>query len=105
MRIMTVALLILFAGGPAAAQLQKTMPQSRPAAKPAIRPATKPGIKPSTQKPSADAKSSPRDSTPAERGSAQFDLAWTAEYVGLMDGELNERTTAAIKAFQRARKL
>jgi S1-C subfamily serine protease len=41
----------------------------------------------------------------AERIGIQFDLAWTGDYNGLINGEVNDRTTAAIKAFQRNRKL
>jgi S1-C subfamily serine protease len=40
----------------------------------------------------------------AERIGIQFDLAWTGDYNGLINGEVNDRTTAAIKAFQRNRK-
>jgi peptidoglycan hydrolase-like protein with peptidoglycan-binding domain len=35
----------------------------------------------------------------------QFDLAWTGDYNGLVNGEASDKTTAAIKAFQRTRKL
>ena len=34
----------------------------------------------------------------------QFDLAWTGDYNGLINGEVSDKTTAAIKAFQRNRK-
>ncbi len=40
----------------------------------------------------------------AERVATQFDLAWTTDYNGLIDGEANEKTTAAVKQFQRDRK-
>jgi hypothetical protein len=40
----------------------------------------------------------------AERAAIQFDLAWTTDYNGLIDGEANEKTAAAIKQFQRERK-
>ena len=40
----------------------------------------------------------------ADRLAVQFDLAWTGDYNGLINGEVNEKTTAAIKAFQRNRK-
>jgi peptidoglycan hydrolase-like protein with peptidoglycan-binding domain len=44
-------------------------------------------------------------STPlAERIAIQFDLAWTGDYNGLVNGEVNDKTTAAIKTFQRDRK-
>jgi peptidoglycan hydrolase-like protein with peptidoglycan-binding domain len=41
----------------------------------------------------------------ADRIALQFDLAWSGDYNGLVTGEINERTTAAIKAFQRNRTL
>jgi peptidoglycan hydrolase-like protein with peptidoglycan-binding domain len=40
----------------------------------------------------------------AERIAIQFDLAWTGDYNGLINGEFTEKTTAAIKQFQRNRK-
>jgi peptidoglycan hydrolase-like protein with peptidoglycan-binding domain len=40
----------------------------------------------------------------ADRLAVQLDLAWTGDYNGLINGEANEKTTAAIKAFQRNRK-
>jgi peptidoglycan hydrolase-like protein with peptidoglycan-binding domain len=40
----------------------------------------------------------------AERIAIQFDLAWTGDYNGLVNGEFNDKTTAAIKSFQRDRK-
>jgi hypothetical protein len=43
----------------------------------------------------------------AERVAAQFDLAWTGDYTSLITGtvEDNEKTAAAIKSFQRNRRL
>jgi S1-C subfamily serine protease len=48
----------------------------------------------------------PRDTSiaAADRIAIQFDLAWTGDYNGLVNGEANDKTTAAIKAFQRTRK-
>src|SRR5712691_4601483 len=40
----------------------------------------------------------------ADRMAVQFDLAWTGEYNGLINGEVNDKTAAAIKAFQHNRK-
>jgi S1-C subfamily serine protease len=40
----------------------------------------------------------------SDRLAIQFDLAWTGDYNGLVNGEANDKTTAAIKAFQRTRK-
>ena len=49
----------------------------------------------------------PRDNASmplADRIAIQFDLAWTGDYNGLINGEFNDKTIAAIKAFQRNRK-
>ena len=40
----------------------------------------------------------------ADRVAIQFDLAWSGDYNGLINGEAGDKTTAAIKAFQRNRK-
>jgi S1-C subfamily serine protease len=40
----------------------------------------------------------------SDRMAIQFDLAWTGDYNGLINGEANDKTTAAIKTFQRTRK-
>jgi S1-C subfamily serine protease len=40
----------------------------------------------------------------AERMATQLDLAWSGGYNGLVTGEINDKTTAAIKTFQRDRK-
>jgi hypothetical protein len=40
----------------------------------------------------------------ADRIAIQTDLAWVGEYHGLINGELNDKTTTAIKSFQRSRK-
>jgi len=49
----------------------------------------------------------PRDNASmplADRIAIQFDLAWTGDYNGLINGEFNDKTIAAIKTFQRNRK-
>jgi S1-C subfamily serine protease len=49
----------------------------------------------------------PRDNSSmplADRIAIQFDLAWTGDYNGLINGEFNDKTIAAIKTFQRNRK-
>jgi S1-C subfamily serine protease len=51
-------------------------------------------------RPSRDTSSMPL----ADRLGIQFDLAWVGEYNGLITGELNDKTIAAIKSFQRNRK-
>jgi peptidoglycan hydrolase-like protein with peptidoglycan-binding domain len=98
MRIVAAALAALLIALPAVAQNDSASPQAGTAAKPAGRNAK-------ARKPAPPAPT--RDSTLplAERMAIQFDLAWTGDYNGLVTGELNERTTAAIKAFQRNRKL
>jgi hypothetical protein len=40
----------------------------------------------------------------ADRLALQFDLAWSGDYNGLVNGEINDKTTAAIKTFQHDRK-
>src|SRR5207302_7937938 len=40
----------------------------------------------------------------AQRMSIQLELAWTGDYVGVINGDFGERTTAAIRSFQRSRK-
>lgn len=40
----------------------------------------------------------------ADRIALQFDLAWTGDYNGLINGEVDDRTITAIKAFQQTRK-
>src|SRR5262245_26037239 len=40
----------------------------------------------------------------ADRIAIQFDLAWTGDYNGLINGEWTDKTVAAIKTFQRNRK-
>ena len=38
----------------------------------------------------------------AERVGIQFDLAWTGYYNGLINGEFNDKSIAAVRAFQKA---
>jgi peptidoglycan hydrolase-like protein with peptidoglycan-binding domain len=48
----------------------------------------------------------PRDAsgvTVADRAAIQFDLAWIGAYNGLITGEANDKTTAAVKTFQKDR--
>ena len=42
--------------------------------------------------------------SPGERALIQFDLAWIGAYNGLITGETNDKTTAAIRAFQKDRR-
>jgi peptidoglycan hydrolase-like protein with peptidoglycan-binding domain len=41
---------------------------------------------------------------PDDRLAVQLELAWTGDYRGLINGEPDEKTTAAVKAFQKERK-
>jgi peptidoglycan hydrolase-like protein with peptidoglycan-binding domain len=41
----------------------------------------------------------------AERAAIQFDLNWTNNYSGQADGQFNERSVTAVRAFQKARNL
>jgi peptidoglycan hydrolase-like protein with peptidoglycan-binding domain len=63
-------------------------------------------IKPDAPKPATPA-GAPRDTIAAlplsDRMALQSDLVWTGDYNGLVEGEISERTIAAIKAFQKRR--
>src|SRR5262245_38740499 len=99
MRIMAaVFAVLLFFVVPAAAQDDSASPQAGAAAKPAGRSAK-------ARKPPPPTAAHDASLPLAERMAIQFDLAWTGDYNGLVTGELNDRITAAIKAFQRDRKL
>lgn len=62
--------------------------------------------KPDAAKPAATS-GSPRDTVAAlplaDRMALQSDLVWTGDYNGLVEGEISERTIAAIRAFQKRR--
>ena len=96
MRILVVVNALVLIALPAAAQIDNPTPRPQPQA------TAKPAAK---KRPPATPKA-PRDvSLPlAERIAIQFDLAWTADYNGLIDGEFTDKTIAAIKAFQGGRK-
>jgi S1-C subfamily serine protease len=99
MRIVGAVLALLLAALPAAAQAPDPAPAMggdaafRLAAAAARRGAPKPA-----------AATSDSSMPLAERIGIQFDLAWTGDYNGLINGEVNDKTTAAIKTFQRNRK-
>jgi S1-C subfamily serine protease len=93
MQLMAAILIAVLATLPAAAQTQKAVTQPAAKAKSSAR-----------QRPPAPPPAG-RDRPLAERLDLQLDLAWTGDYFGLVDGELDEKTVAAIKAFQRNRKL
>ncbi len=111
MRIAGTILIVSMALWPAIGQAQT-------AQKPATRTSNPPATdtkshaaaapKPDTQN---DPKKKPAAAPPAhdlnggtsvsERASIQFDLAWIGAYNGLITGEANDKTVAAIKAFQK----
>ena len=102
MRVAVAALILSITLGSASGQAQNAQPANR---------AGHPGT--------TDAKSHPAAADPkkksaaqpgrdpnggvsvAERAAIQFDLAWIGAYNGLITGEANDKTTAAIKAFQK----
>ncbi len=104
MRIAGAALILSMALGPAMGQAQSPQPASRtphPSAAPKTRPAT---AAPDTAKKSATAPPArdPNSSlSVADRALLQFDLAWIGAYNGLITGEANDKTTAAVKAYQK----
>jgi trypsin-like peptidase/putative peptidoglycan binding protein len=95
MRIVAAVLLPILAALPAAAQIDN----------PAPRPQLKATAKPAAKKRPPEPPTAPRTaSLPfADRIAIQNDLAWTGDYDGIIDGELNDRTIAAIKTFQGGR--
>ena len=110
MRAVPAVLVLLLAVLPASAQ-SNTGTTAKPPAQPANDAAT--GREGATRLAAAAArKRAPpppgpaRDTaTPlADRLALQFDLAWSGDYNGLVNGEINDKTTAAIKTFQHDRK-
>jgi peptidoglycan hydrolase-like protein with peptidoglycan-binding domain len=55
---------------------------------------------PTSSAPKREASSIPPD----DRLAIQVELAWTGDYRGLINGEVDEKTTAAVKSFQKNRK-
>ena len=93
MRIAAAVLALVVGAPPASAQSDIAVPMPKATAKPAKK------RTPPPPKAASDA------SLPlAERLVIQFDLAWTGDFSGLIDGEPGDKTTAAIKAFQRSHK-
>jgi peptidoglycan hydrolase-like protein with peptidoglycan-binding domain len=104
-RIAVGVVALLLAALPAAARFDAAGPSSEPTSaqrsKGAVRLAAAAAPKRATTPPAPA-----RDAAIplAERIAIQFDLAWTGDYNGLVNGEFNDKTTAAIKSFQRDRK-
>ena len=100
MRFAAAVLMVSMTAWPTLAQAQTAKPAAKPA-HPAA-PAADPQKKVVAPPPARDLNAG---LTLADRVLIQFDLAWTAEYNGLITGELNDKTIAAIKSFQHDRKL
>ena len=83
---------------------QTDKPAQPPRARPRQQPKATKAAKTSAQAPKAARQdASAYAALPlAERIAIQFDLAWTGDYNGLINGEFSERTITAIKAFQTA---
>jgi hypothetical protein len=120
MRVAAAVSMLLVTAVMAAGQSETQVPQPRPAAKPAVQkrapappPPPKPGrdtalplAKPGVPKrvPAPPPKAGRDAGLPlADRVAIHFDLAWTGDYNGLIDGESNDKTIAAIKTFQHGR--
>ena len=102
---------ILLAAGPPATQAQTGEPirvaEQKKAAPQEERRAPKKDAKEGRRQ-ERRAKSSPTPAAYAgmpiaERAAIQFDLNWTSHYSGQADGDFNDRSVAAVKAFQKDR--
>ena len=113
MRAVAAVLVLLLAALPAGAQsdISPTGATAKPAAQTGNDAAT--GSEGATRLAAAAArKRAPTPPGPArdtatplaDRLALQFDLAWSGDYNGLVNGEINDKTTAAIKTFQHNRK-
>ena len=112
MRIAGAALILsMMMQGSAMGQAQNAQPANRtphqstePKSHPAVGDAKSRPAAPDSAKKSAAAPAA-RDPngglSVADRALLQFDLAWIGAYNGLITGEANDKTTAAIKAFQK----
>jgi peptidoglycan hydrolase-like protein with peptidoglycan-binding domain len=110
MRLAAGVALLLWAMHPAAAQTtpqREAAPQARHQGAGAVRPKAAAPSRRKGAPPIRNAGAPAREAAlPLEEQLAlQLDLAWAGELSGVVDGEPNERTTAAIKTFQRSRKL
>jgi peptidoglycan hydrolase-like protein with peptidoglycan-binding domain len=89
------ALAIVLAGC-LAASAQEAAPATKPAAAAAKPKAKAKGPPPAT----ASAKATYEGISQAERVAIQSDLIWTGDYNGIADGDFNDRSIQAVKAFQ-----
>jgi peptidoglycan hydrolase-like protein with peptidoglycan-binding domain len=111
MRIAGAALIFSMTLWSAVGLAQNALPAQRvghpaaPAAKsPPAAPKSKPVASDTKIDPKKKAAPASRDSagiSQGERALIQFDLAWVGAYNGLITGEANDKTTAAIKSFQK----
>ena len=111
MRVPVIACLFASLILPASAQAPK--PGAKAAAKPAAKPA-KPAADAAQKQTPADAEAASKANASnreayaampaAERLSIQSDLIWSDDYNGGVTGEFNDRTIAAVKAFQKKTK-
>jgi hypothetical protein len=90
---------------PEATKPQATKPHAA-AADTKAKPAPAPAADKADAKASADKKAAPPREAPSgpaspERAGIQYDLAWIGAYNGLINGEASDKTTAAIKTFQK----
>jgi peptidoglycan hydrolase-like protein with peptidoglycan-binding domain len=93
MRVVGTILIVSLILGSAMAQAQDAQPANRVSHPTAAEPKKKSAAAPTA-----------RDLggvSAAERALIQFDLAWAGAYNGLANGEPNDKTTAAIKSFQK----
>ena len=94
MKLIGAILVVLLAALPASAQRDDVEPQPRVKAKPPIPKRVPPPPPPPPG----------RDLPLAERIEIQLGLAWSGDFSGLIDGDFDEKTIAAVKAFQRNNK-
>jgi peptidoglycan hydrolase-like protein with peptidoglycan-binding domain len=106
MRIGAGVLVVLLTAPPATAQNDNALSQGGVTAKPAAAAEGFTRMAAAAQKRAPTPPAPSRDTSMplADRIAIQFDLAWSGDYNGLINGEANEKTTAAIKAFQRNHK-
>jgi peptidoglycan hydrolase-like protein with peptidoglycan-binding domain len=101
MRFRCIALMLSIAAWPILASAQTAPPASRPARPAAAEPKRPAAAEPKQNTPAAPGRDLNAGLPLGDRLAIQLDLAWTGFYNGLITGELNDRTIAAVKAFQR----
>src|SRR5258708_935415 len=100
MRVVGAALMSSFMLWPAAGQAQSAQAGAKPASH--VSTPAAPDTKSDPKKKSASTQPGLNGgAASADRALIQFDLAWIGVYNGLINGEANDKTTAAIKAYQK----